>query len=184
VTASLYLLGAPGVGKSTVMKALLSDWDAEERPERIEGQLRGHVLSRGRYETWMTGLYLGILREEFPGTDGLGMAVMPDALRWVLTRELPDVILGEGARLGTTKFLTALSCWTRLTVVLLDAPDDVLDARRRERGSDQDPTWLQGAATRARNAAAGAEAAGVQVVRVDASAPLEEVVETVQLLAP
>ena len=37
----------------------------------------------------------------------------------------------------------------KVILVMLDAPPNVLDARRAGRGSNQNPVWLKGATTRA-----------------------------------
>ncbi|QHB37138.1 hypothetical protein QDA03_gp03 [Microbacterium phage Terij] len=157
MTDSLYLLGAPGVGKSTAMATWLDSRDMAVAPDpsRVKGKLVGH----GLYNVLTgdtQGVYLGRMREDFPGTDGLSMAVAPDARAWAgtLSRRHEggmNYVVGEGQRLGNPGFLTALAENTWLTIVLLSAHPDALTARRDERGSTQSPSWMQGAATQARN---------------------------------
>ncbi|AWY05258.1 hypothetical protein SEA_MEMENTOMORI_3 [Microbacterium phage MementoMori] len=157
MTDALYLLGAPGVGKSTVMRGVIDHLGLDVNPDnyRIHKRLTGH----GLFE-WTTGetmgVYLGKHREEFPGTDGLSMAVAPDAREWAATlrrdrEEGVRYVFGEGARLGNVGFLTALAEHTWLTVVHLTADEDALTARRDERGSAQRPSWMRGATTAAAN---------------------------------
>ncbi|QDH93061.1 hypothetical protein QDA02_gp03 [Microbacterium phage Margaery] len=157
MTDSLYLLGAPGVGKSTAMSWVINHLGLDIAPDntRIQGRLTGH----GLFE-WTTGetmgVYLGKHREDFPGTDGLSMAVAPDARAWASTlrrdrEEGLRYVFGEGQRLGNVGFLTALAEHTWLTVVLLTASQIAMDARRADRGSTQSPSWMQGAETQARN---------------------------------
>jgi hypothetical protein len=112
------------------------------------------------------GLHLGRTRGSFSGTDALGFAVHPDAVRWATDAVLPRYVLGEGARLGTSRFLAALHARTDLLVVLLVADDETLDARSLAEGRNQSRVWRIGAATRAHRAAAVAGAAGVRVIRV------------------
>jgi broad-specificity NMP kinase len=162
MTDSLYLLGAPGVGKSTVMAGVLDELALAVNPDnaRIHKRLTGH----GLYDTLSgdtRGVYLGKMREEFPGTDGLSMAVAPDAREWAgrLSRTNEggmQYVVGEGMRLGNPGFLSALAEHSWLTVILLTASEDALTARRDARGSTQTPSWMRGAATSARNAYAAA----------------------------
>lgn len=194
-TQALYILGGPGVGKSSVMDGLMEDWDAEPESIPLGEQFRGHKI-RHR-EDGVEGLYLGVLRDEFGGTDALGMRAPKAAKHWALMNDHPPVILGEGARLGLDKFLVALSCKTNLTVVLLEASEDAMRERRLGRNPStqrqwkkrtvndaQNDTWARGANTRALRAAERSAEAGVTVVPVDAEQPLAEVIEDVRLIAP
>lgn len=166
----VYLIGPPGVGKTTVMDRLLSgcvmlDPDVPISPLRVQRVVR---------EGELVGIYLGIRRERFGGTDALAMNVMPAAKRFIAQRfALP--IYGEGQRLGTPAF--AAASVNPLLWVLLDAPDDVLDARCAERGSDQDPRWRAAAATRARNAA---DRIGGEVLRLDATLPPDVLAQQIE----
>jgi hypothetical protein len=120
--------------------------------------LHGHDFDGG-------GIYLGALRDEFPGTDALAMSAGPDAVAWLATGQLPDVIFGEGARLGYAEFLNMLADRSNLTIVHLRAKDTTLDARCKARGSKQTETWRKGAATRA--ASATRRVVGAKIVEVD-----------------
>lgn len=182
MTRALYLIGGPGVGKSTVMASLLSGWQPLDY-ERIYGKLRGHLLVSAGIPA---GLYLGRLREGFPGTDGLSMSAHPDAVAWAesLTAPAPvSLILGEGARLGTAGFLTALHRTTDLTVVHLVASPAVSLSRRDGRRSGQNSSWVKGATTRAAVAAQRCREAGCRVLSVDADRPVAEVVEEIETAA-
>jgi hypothetical protein len=161
VTRSIYLLGAPGVGKSTTLTAVLDHLGyARGDAERLHGLLWGQPLVLGSDQV---GVELGRQRDAFSGTDALGMAVAPDALAWVeMMRKVGghtagiELVVAEGARLGIVKFLVALAAASDLTLVHLHADDDTLDARCTQRGSNQSPAWRRGAATRAENAFLGA----------------------------
>lgn len=178
---ALYLIGPPGCGKSTVMSAVhdrlglvTGDWE-RLWPDQ-HGEFRGeplHDIVTGE----IRGLSLGVTRERFSGTDAIGLASHSEALRWVAGAELPSLILGEGARLGTGKFLTALGSRTQLRVAHLTASEDVLDERCVARGSNQAASYRKGCRTRARLAAEAAEAAGVEVLHLDTEAlSLNEIV--------
>ncbi|UDL16200.1 hypothetical protein SEA_KOZIE_4 [Microbacterium phage Kozie] len=166
MTDSLYLLGAPGVGKSTALAGVLDRLGLVTTPEpsRLHGTLRGHALIEHASGA-VVGAYLGVMRPQFPGTDALSMAVSPHAREWVASlgehgeSHAPRRIVGEGARLGTVGFLGDLGAATTLTLIHLRADDNRLEARRDGRGSTQSPAWMRGAATRARNAYLGAIAA-------------------------
>lgn len=151
MTRALYVVGAPGVGKTALMREL-------KRPYLVGDARRAWPKSL----LWLTPLYgadlvagveLGRQRERFGGTDALGMAVMPHALAWLEQSQLPPIVLGEGSRLGTVGFLSELAKRAHLTVVLLTATAECLAARRKARGSNQSPAWMRGAETRARNTA-------------------------------
>lgn len=163
---SVYLVGAPGVGKSTLMTRLLAAWFVLP-DEPLNGLLRGHPLvSRSDGET--PGVYLGRQRRSYPGTDALSMGVSPDAVTWAAFHPLPAVVLGEGARLGTGKFLGTLAARTDLLLVHLRADPEALAARRAGRGSDQNEAWTRGVRTAARRAADQAAAwPGVRVLDLD-----------------
>lgn len=156
--SAVYLLGAPGVGKSTVLRevhrrlGLVPSGDVV----RLHGLLRGTPLLGLATET-VGGVMLGRDRPTFPGTDALSMSVHPDAVAWARSlaeapAPFPFLVTGEGARLGTGKFLTAFSASTDLLVVHLRADSTALEARRSGRGSSQDPAWAVGAQTKAARA--------------------------------
>jgi len=97
------------------------------------------------------------------------MAVHPHAVAWATQGRLPRLVAGEGQRLGTVAFLTALAARADLTVVHLTADDAALAARRAGRHNTQAPAWMRAATTRAARAAASARDRGVLVVEVDST---------------
>lgn len=149
MTSAVYLLGAPGVGKSTVMARLLGDWDVGsvfDYPHHQTGrcpcepycwgckkwtsrEMFGHVF---QHDELGAGAYLGHIRREYPGTDALSRSVQPQAMLWLESLPLLGLswVWGEGERLANTKFLAALGERTDLQVVHLVAPPDVLERRR------------------------------------------------------
>lgn len=139
---SIYVLGAPGVGKSTLMAGLLANV-AMGPVTTLRGTLRGHYFNGG--------VYLGIMRNRFPGTDGLAMNATTDAEAFVLSAT-DGLLIGEGSRLGHTRFLDKCNVGRDMTLIHLHASEDALCARRNHRGSDQNVIWMRGAATRARHA--------------------------------
>lgn len=163
----LYLVGPPGVGKSTLARELRTGWDTEVERTHPVPHTRLNNPATGR----TAGVELGVPRSDFPGTDALAMDIGPRALSFLSSSYLPFAF-GEGARLATRPFLGGLAQQgVRVTVVELTAPIALLDERWRERGARQNPSWRKGAATRAQRIAAWADGTpGVRLLRLDAEA--------------
>lgn len=170
MTAAVYVVGPPAVGKTTLVDRLLAGY-ARGEPERLGyGPLIGEPLhERGCESPDADGLHLGKSRPAFGGTDALGMVILHDAVRWATEAPLPPLVVGEGARLTHPLFLTALAQRARLVVIHLWAPPSLLDERVAARGSVQNEPWRRGQATRVHNAVRAAAEAGVHVHRVIAT---------------
>lgn len=171
MTRSLYVLGAPGVGKSTLVKMWreVNGWVTLSDPRTLLGALKGHTMVSPDGDP--SGVYLGRQRDLYPGTDALSMAVAPHARAWAEGLGASDVemVVGEGARLGNVGFLRALAENSELTLVLLMASETALTARREGRGSTQSPSWMRGAATGALNAYTAAEGLATEAHVIDTS---------------
>ena len=155
-TNAVYVIGGAGTGKSTFMAALLGHRKAALGPledlhvkpnKKALVTLRGHRSGDGR------GLYLGCMRDEFPGTDGLDRASSPTGVEWLEIggHEQFAWIVGEGATLATRPFLYALADHTNLLVFHLVADEFVKDLRFTERGSNQQESFVTATATRSAN---------------------------------
>lgn len=161
MTRSTYIIGAPGSGKSTLMAELLADWDVGSYT-KWHREVFGHWLERGDE----TGVYLGHLREDYPGTDALSLSAAPRVLEWLESLPLlgVDALYAEGMRLSHMSFLLALHEATDLTVIYVDTPPDIATARRLARGgkllSDQ---FCKIATSKAKNVAAACRDAGIKV---------------------
>lgn len=94
----MYLLGEPGVGKSTLMAALT---DGQNRIGESVVQMAKPFVFR-MYSNGV--MELGGRRDEFSGTDMLPLHASPLVLQF-LDDYRPAYVMGEGARLGTSAFL-------------------------------------------------------------------------------
>jgi predicted ABC-type ATPase len=169
MTALIYLVGAPGAGKSTVMAA------ATERLHRrpLDGHPARDLLIG---QTGPVAVELGRRRDHFSGTDALPMNAVRYAEQWLRGGPDADIVLGEGNRLGNARFLTA-AVDAGLAVVLahLVVPAAVAIERRAQRAerlgtAEQNPAWVAGATTAARRLAKHPPP-GVQVVTLDGRRP-------------
>ena len=173
MTRSAYIVGGAGAGKSTFTRqvmdlfvmqhAPLADLFAQKNVKNVV-TFRGHPLHDydGR-----DGLYVGVLRDSFPGTDGLDRASSPVGAAWLRQGDLPDFIIGEGATLSTRPFMTALHECTDLLLVHLFADDFVKELRFAQRGSAQQDSFVTATATRAANLTRDMAKAGVKVWEAD-----------------
>ncbi len=161
----VYLIGAPGAGKSTLMARLTANYD-REAVDGVIGPLAHDKLIDGRGE--VVGAELGIRRGLFSGTDALPSAIIDRADPWIRTRPYP-LVLGEGARLANRRFiLAARDAGYLVTLCLLDHPD--VESWRAQRaldiGREQNPTWVKGRTTASENLAESMAALdGVSVLR-------------------
>lgn len=136
--------GEPGSGKSTLMKKLLEVFEVE--PKYNEVKLvpylqKGNVYVLGKYEEG----------EVFSGTDRMSMAVQPEAIKFLATLPSNSVVLYEGDRLFTASFLEHCIENYDLSIIYLNTKKEVRQERYKDRGSNQNETWLQGRETKIAN---------------------------------
>ena len=167
MSRSLYIIGAPGAGKSTVTRHVVAGLGLSWAPDiKVYRELWVNPLLDE--DGVQRGLSLGKERGAFSGTDALSMSVLPRALEWLRETELPDFVLGEGARLSSPKFLVELDQHAPLTVGVLVARWETLATRRAERdGGDLSDRFVAQASTRALNAANAMCAFGYPVTYID-----------------
>lgn len=144
---ALYLIGEPAVGKSSLMMRLTScfHWASlVTKPFAHRFYYRAEAGAPSAIE-------FGGDHPDFPGTDRLSMSVQPLAILYAssLSTAAPQaLLLGEGDRLATRPFLSALAEDYDVTVVALTAAPEVADERRAVRGTSQNPSWVAGRRTK------------------------------------
>jgi len=136
----IYLIGLPGCGKSTVMRAFMAkrtDWVADRPIDLLDSHVSGNVRVLGKYEDDVV----------FAGTDRLSMAVAPKAIEWAKTNPR-EVVLGEGDRLNNKGFLGSVD---DLRIIHLFVSDDERERRYIQRGSNQSDKFIQTVRTKVNN---------------------------------
>lgn len=177
MTRSVYVIGGAGSGKSTFMDQLLGRLGVEMGPltdlaskpnaRGTKVTLRGHGLVGEPGE----GLYIGCMRDSFPGTDGLDRASSIAGELWLELGDLPKYIVAEGATLASRRFIGALHKHTELLLVHLHADEFVKELRFMERGSNQAEQFVRQTATRSANLERDMRKLGVRVYLCDTADP-------------
>lgn len=147
---ALYIVGAPGAGKTTLSLALRDGWMGFDSRTPIAHTLYpdAGVISLGRD------------REGFGGTDALGMTAVVPASAWVQEPSEAwdaDHLMAEGDRLSVARFIDALTAggW-HVRIAHLATDPEVAASRRRRRaealGTElQGASWVQGRETKVLN---------------------------------
>lgn len=136
--------GEPGAGKSTLMKKILSnlDWKEQYTNFKLVPYLQcGKYYILGKYEEG----------ETFSGTDRMSMAVQPEAIKFLASLDKDSVVIYEGDRLFTSSFLEHCLENYDLEIIYLQTESEIRKDRYKERGSNQNETWLQGRETKIAN---------------------------------
>lgn len=148
----VYLVGAPGAGKSSLMRELTASWTRVPAPE---GLRRDYLLNP--QTSALEAVELGRRRAHFSGTDAMGQAVIQFAIPWMIRQTETSLVFGEGARLGNRRFLSSCAA-AGYAVVLGHLEHSLISswrvARERELGRAQNSSWITGRGTAARNLAA------------------------------
>jgi uridine kinase len=136
--------GEPGAGKSTLMRRLIEDIKAV--PKYNEYKLVPYLQY---FEIFILGKYEE--GEVFSGTDRMSMAVQPEAIKFLAYLPENAIVLFEGDRLFTASFLEHCVEKYDTKIVYLKTTKDIRSDRYKERGSEQNETWLQGRETKIAN---------------------------------
>jgi uridine kinase len=136
--------GEPGAGKTTLMKKLIEYFQVQ--PEYNAFKLvpylrKDNLYILGKYEEG----------ETFAGTDRMSMAVQPEAVKFLVSLPSNSIVLYEGDRLFNSSFLEHCNENYDLQIIYLKTDKSVRQERYKERGSNQNETWLQGRETKVAN---------------------------------
>lgn len=145
---AVFVVGPPGVGKTSAVREILgSGYSNFTHPEtkKVKWCLNSPWVFAGHYGVGT-----------FDGADTVPNDGWIPCMEWweenILANPDYQFTLFDGDRFShgnCQKFLEDRG--VRTLCVHLTASDEVMDARRKERGSDQDPTWLRGRVSKARN---------------------------------
>jgi energy-coupling factor transporter ATP-binding protein EcfA2 len=179
------LVGEPGAGKSTLFDAALGHLDrAEVDHLAAGGPMRELLWDGNQLAGCELGRRLGKHPEGYPGTDTMSMTAIVGVDEWLRAGAdgMPFVFL-EGTRLANARLVkAALAGGHTFTLLYLHGPA-AAEQHRAARGSNQNPQWLKGRQTAAKNfyELARREAAkdnpGVAVLVLHAKRPVEVNVE-------
>lgn len=137
--------GEPGTGKSALVLRLIERLDEEGRPVRLNLLHASYFI---RHNLTILGIYDG---STFSGTDKLAMNVHADAKAFLqaFAPTSNATVLFEGDRLFGETFLNHCRTVTPdCHWIILEANSHNKVQRRKDRGSDQDATWLKGRVSR------------------------------------
>lgn len=134
--------GEPGVGKSTLIKSILNDTFKYVKEGLVKYHQNKNVYILGEY---------GSDANYAQGTDKMSMACQPKVQEFLT--QLPDdsIVIFEGDRLFNNSFLTFCNDRFDLKIIILDAEEEVKKQRYKDRGSEQNETWLSGRKTKVSN---------------------------------
>mgnify|MGYP003640436738 CR=1 FL=1 len=147
---AIFVVGPPGVGKTSAVRILLGgSYTNFTHPDTKKVkwcfQDGGPYVFAGHYG-----------KGTFDGADTVpNDGWVPCMEYWeekILPQEGITVTVFDGDRFShgnCVKFLEDRG--VRVLCAHLTASDEVMDARRKQRGSDQNPTWLKGRVSKARN---------------------------------
>jgi uridine kinase len=136
--------GEPGAGKSTLMKRLIEEIRAV--PKYNEYKLVPYlqyfdIFILGKYEEG----------EVFSGTDRMSMAVQPEAVKFLAWLPENAIVLFEGDRLFNNSFLEHCNENYDTKIIYLKTTKDIRTERYKDRGSNQNETWLRGRESKINN---------------------------------
>lgn len=152
---SVYVCGGPGAGKSTFTQQLMDRaginlGGLQSIHQKMNSKnlvtLRGHEATA----PWAgkPGIYLGVMRDQFPGTDAMDRASHQPAIEWLglvaygLAYE-PQFLVSEGKNLALKPFLAGLRAVGPTLLVHLTVDPVVADIRFIQRGAGVADTYLR-----------------------------------------
>lgn len=142
--------GEPATGKSTLMRELLKRF-------LLPGVAFKAGLVSGTMHWSHNGLSVAVLgrydeEDRFPGTDRLSMAASPAVIEWLDSPGRAKIVLFEGDRLFTRKFIDACGARTEpCRFFMLHTAATELTRRHEERKDTQTAAFLKGRITKYKN---------------------------------
>jgi len=146
---TVYLIGAPAAGKTTLMRKILNHATTQvERETPIK-----HIEV---YFPHFKAAALGHDRYPFGGTDTLSYTAInkiKDELYPQLIATGTQVVIGEGDRLATDQFLDFSKTYGQVVLFYLDTPPNVIEERATTRAienrlAQQNNSWVKGRITK------------------------------------
>ena len=166
MNAVLFIVGEPGVGKTTLCRALLGPLDALTLVPKPKWTLGGWICAAGHYSGG-----------PFDGADRVPYNGVQESLQyWLKHLRSYSVTLLDGDRfsyVSTVAFFR--SHGIEVSSVLLQAPSQLVAERRVARGSQQNEAWLRGRVTKAQRF--HEQVGGLSL---DAQAPIEVLATTIR----
>lgn len=136
--------GEPGSGKTSLIKELL----AHKPWKKLYDEFK--LVPYLQYENcYLLGKYDD--GETFSGTDRMSMAVQPEAVKFLSSLPPSAIVLYEGDRLFNVSFIEHCMNNYDCEIIYLETDRNIREERYKERGSDQNKTWLQGRETKISN---------------------------------
>lgn len=129
--------GEPGSGKSTLMKRVIEHLGVEPKYDSfklVPYLQKDNIYILGKYEEG----------EVFSGTDRMSMAVQPEAVKFLESLPKDSIVIFEGDRLFNSSFLEHCNDNYDTQIIYLKTDKSVREERYKERGSEQNETWLRG----------------------------------------
>lgn len=136
--------GEPGAGKSALLKEIIKHYGVEPKYDTfklVPYLQKENIYVLGKYEEG----------EVFSGTDRMSMAVQPEAVKFLKSLSNDSIVLFEGDRLFTVSFLEHCLDKYDLSIIYISTTKQIREERYKERGSNQNETWLQGRETKISN---------------------------------
>lgn len=149
----LFVVGEPGVGKSTLVTEAFAPFERAAVDHRAAGGPMRELLWRGADLIGCElGRRIGTPAPVFPGTDAMSQTAIVGVDAWLCDgADRLGLIVLEGTRLANKRFVNAaVAGGHQLQLFYLYGPPEA-SQRRRERGTEQDPRWVKGRQTAARN---------------------------------
>lgn len=129
--------GEPGCGKTTLMWKIIDRFNFEPKYEsyKLVPYLQfENIYILGKYEKGQV----------FAGTDRMSMAVQPEAIKFLASLPENSIVLFEGDRLFASSFLEDCIEKYETKIIYLKTNQQTRKDRYKERGSEQNETWLTG----------------------------------------